>query len=152
MSIGDICTTIDNIVLQLQPGAAGFQISNPPIFSIMPLVNSLEVTGIFVKFILLLLYRFSKRLQWQTYVVSLVYLLDIWSYWLKRTSVVRQAQRRESRKVIKYIYLLCHWYHMQVMWLLLHQIIYKREVANYHSNSHVHWHRLKNLLLQEEQW
>ena len=55
-------TTTDNIVLQLQPGAAGFQISNPPIFSIMPLVASLEVTGILVKFILILC-RFLKRLQ-----------------------------------------------------------------------------------------
>ena len=30
-------------VLDIQPGAAGFQISNPPVFSMIPLIASLEV-------------------------------------------------------------------------------------------------------------
>ena len=43
MIFSTIIITHYNIVLQLQPGAAGFQISNPPVFSLMPLVASLEV-------------------------------------------------------------------------------------------------------------
>ena len=67
--------------------------------------------------------RFSKRLQWQTYVVSLVYSLDIWNYWLKRTSVVRRMDsvqreyqrrlRREKWKVSIYWFVISlYWSHV----------------------------------------